>query len=516
MENLQKQSPDPGFIASPLVDERFETIIGEPSTLYLVRRLCESLKVEGVNYCHWKSTAALDRSALGENDLDLLVSSSDVARFTEILYRLGFKRAHNPYDLKMPGVLDYYGYDQPSDRLVHVHAHYRLILGHDMSKNFHIPLEEPYLASSLQGDLFRVPLPEFELIIFVIRMMVKHSTWDTILGRQGALSISERQELAYLQTRSDFTLVYNLLKLHLPFIDEALFASCLQALLPGCSTWTRITTGQKLINRLRPLARRPQVADLLLKFRTRAVGAIRRRILRHEPKPHLAGGGALIAIVGGDGAGKSTAVEELSTWLSSYFETTRKHMGKPAWSFSTVVIRGVLKIGRSLGFYPFMRVPLEQTLIGNSSVFPGYPWLIREVCTAHDRFLTYARARRIASNGGLVICDRYPLAQIKLMDGPVAERMTGGCNKNWLIKNLTRIENNYYRQIMLPDILVVLRVDPEIAVQRKTDEDEASVRARTKEIWELDFRELPAHIIDANRSKAEVLSELKVLVWSEL
>jgi len=224
----------------------------------------------------------------------------------------------------------------------------------------------------------------------------------------------------------------------------------------------------------------------------------------------------MMAIVGGDGAGKSTAVDELYAWLSPCFNTIKIHMGKPSWSLTTMVVRGILKIGRSLGLYPFMRVPSLYTVEAKSIPFPGYPWLLREVCTARDRYLTYARTRRFATNGGIAICDRFPLAQVTLMDGPQSERMTSTCNTNWLIKFLIKLETKYYQQIVLPDLLVMLRVYPETAVQRKTDEDAVSVRARSTEIWELDWQQTPAYVINAGRSKAEILSELKALVWSKL
>ena len=102
------------------------------------------------------------------------------------------------------------------------------------------------------------------------------------------------------------------------------------------------------------------------------------------------------------------------------------------------------------------------------------------------------------------------------MDGLQAERVPSNRQANWLIKFLIGLERNYYHQIVPSELLIVLRVDPEIAVQRKADEDAASVRARSAEIWELDWRQTPAYIIDASRSRAEVLSDLKNLIWSQL
>jgi hypothetical protein len=223
-----------------------------------------------------------------------------------------------------------------------------------------------------------------------------------------------------------------------------------------------------------------------------------------------------VAIVGGDGAGKTTALEELYAWLSKDFDTIKVHLGKPPWSRTTLVVRGILRIGRALGLYPFMRARMEYTHDTRSAVFPGYPWLLREVCTARDRYLTYVKARRFATNGGLALCDRFPLPQVKFMDGPQAERFTSTCQGNRLIVSLVGLENSYYQHITLPEVLIVLRVDPETAVRRKPEEDAASVRARSAEIWDLDWGQTPAHFIDASRPRAEVLSELKALIWSEL
>jgi len=96
------------------------------------------------------------------------------------------------------------------------------------------------------------------------------------------------------------------------------------------------------------------------------------------------------------------------------------------------------------------------------------------------------------------------------------ERMTGSVPNNRLIQFLNLLEQRYYRKMILPDLLIVLCTDPEIAVRRKTDEAEASVRARSTEIWEIDWSKTPAHVINASHSKDEVLSEVRGIIWSRL
>jgi thymidylate kinase len=77
-------------------------------------------------------------------------------------------------------------------------------------------------------------------------------------------------------------------------------------------------------------------------------------------------------------------------------------------------------------------------------------------------------------------------------------------------------EKSYYQQIRLPDLLIVLKVDPEIAVQRKVEETATSVRARSSEVWGLDWKKLSAFEVDAQRSKEEALSQVKAIVWEHL
>jgi len=503
-------------------------LMTEPSTLTLVLKVCQALAEEDMAYCHWKSNNALDRSARGDNDLDLLVSRNDAPRFTELLYRLGFKRVKAPTEKQMPGVLDYFGYDAEADRMVHVHAHYQLILGHDMTKNYRLPIERPYLELAVQGDLFKVPAPEFEFIVFVIRMTFKHSTWDAILGREGALTTAERRELVYLQARVNQDRVAGLLQRHLPYISIEMFNNCLQALQPACSTWTRAKVSRELQTQLQANAHYALSVEPLLKLWRRAALFIRRRVFKSATKYQFEWGGTMIAIVGGDGAGKSTAVEALYAWLSKHFETGCVHLGKPAWSWATIAIRGVLKIGQILGLYP-VEASVPETLEQESLVSPGYPWLVREVCRARDRYWTYVKARRFAAKGGLMICDRFPLPQIQLMDGPQARRfirqlMEGPQTQRFmsprpasrLAKFLVQREESYYHQMAWPEIVIVLRVDPEVAVQRKTDEDATSVRERSTEIWQQTWEGTNAHLIDASQSKADVLTKLKALMWSEL
>lgn len=142
--------------------------------------------------------------------------------------------------------------------------------------------------------------------------------------------------------------------------------------------------------------------------------------------------------------------------------------------------------------------------------------MLRQVCKARDRHLTYLQAKRMATDGAIVISDRYPTENLKLMDGPVIRQIVSFENASRLAKRLISIEEWFYARISQPDLLIVLKVDPEVAAKRKTDEIASEVRIRSNEVWEADWKDTPAHVVDGHRSKDDLLSELKSIIWSNL
>ena len=486
--------------------------------LPLVVLLARLLEESGVRYCHWKSNAAIDRSATGENDLDLLVHRGDVRRFTELLSHLGFVRAHKP-GASIPGIESFYGFDAAADRLVHVHAHYQLVLGDDRTKNYRLPIEDAYLRSATLGNVFRLPAPEFEYVGLVIRMILKYCTWDEVLwcamrGRRAGPRRTERNELDYLAARVDERRTTSLLEEHLPNVGTSLFSECLAALTSGASIRRRIRTGRRLEESLQPHARYSRRADLALRIRRRLALVVERRT-RGPRKNRLAGGGAMVGIMGGDGSGKSTALGALGSWLGPEFDVRLVHLGKPRWSITTVATRATLKAISLFAnaLQSVLRIAPARRLALFVAMYRPLFWFL---CTARDRQHAYRDARRYAIGGGLALCDRYPHPRLKSMEVPLIASRTAGGPDNRLVRAMIRLEERYHRSIAAPELLVVLRVDPEIAVQRKTEESPDSVRTRGAEIWNIDWRDSKAHVIDASQPEEAVAGELKALVWSTL
>jgi hypothetical protein len=102
------------------------------------------------------------------------------------------------------------------------------------------------------------------------------------------------------------------------------------------------------------------------------------------------------------------------------------------------------------------------------------------------------------------------------MDAPRVEGWLGDGTAGPLAERLAALERRYYRRVRPADVLIVLRVDPEVAVMRKPDEPADFVRARWREIWEIDWDATAASTLDAGRPLEDVLAAAKSLVWSRL
>lgn len=495
-----------------------KTIAEESLILPLVQRLLDAFEVEQVRYCHWKSNDALDRSATGLNDLDLLVDCNDGAAFREIMGRLGFKEAFAAQHEAMPGVLDFFGYDESVQRLVHVHAHFQLVVGQDLTKNYRIPLEEAFLSNQVRRKDFFTPIPELDYILYVLRLTIKHSVWDVQLLGFGELSQAERSELSWLEERIDPDVLERVCQRDIPWLDPALFQRCVRALEPGTGSLGRMRTAAALQRTLSPFGRRTALMDAWVKIRRRFTIGLRRKLFGYRSGRKLANGGRIVAIVGGDGSGKTTVLDGVEHWLGGELHIERVHMGRPPWSVTTLVVRTLFKVGALLGLTRYVSTQHVLAEANEPGVrrFPGYALLARELCISRDRALHYRRVRQMAARGALVIADRFPVADLHALDGPVMEKLVPEQGRTWLHRWLIRRDQRYYQSFQPPDLLLVLRVHPDVAVARKKDEASDYVWRRSYDVWTWSANFENGTLIDASAPVTEVLPQVQQAIWERL
>ncbi len=295
------------------------TDTGSDGVLDLVRALVAAFEAEGVSWCHWKSNEALAASASGRNDLDLLVRRDHVGRCRAVLHRLGFVQALQHSSRRIPGVLDFHGHDAQLGRPVHVHLHTQLVLGDDMTKNHRLPIEDEYLASCRPDGLFPVPAPEFEYVVFILRMVLKHCAWDAKLMLMGGLASSERRELVQLSTQASPKASRALVDRLLPEVGSELFARCESAIASPGDAWSQARVERALTIAMRPYARRASTVDVTLKTTRRVYWLGRRWVAPRSRRKSLADGGMVVAVSGGDERSRHQLVADLDAWLCRDF-----------------------------------------------------------------------------------------------------------------------------------------------------------------------------------------------------
>ena len=258
-----------------------------------------------------------------------------------------------------------------------------------------------------------------------------------------------------------------------------------------------------LARRLRPYRRRPPISAL-------ATAIVEKLLppgdahLTLQQRIRLTGGGTVIALVGGDGAGKSTCARELAVWMGAALSIMRAHLDNPPRSPISWVFGRALKVDRAL-----------RTRFGWPELPDGTLELLRHVSAARDHYLFFCRISRFAAAGGIAICESYPIEETRILVGPRIPALLKA-DSGQLAKALRNLEASYYRHITRPDLLCVLRLDPEIAVLRKPEMAADQVRARARFIRNTDWISSRAQVIDAGQPLPDVLRQLKSVIWPAL
>src|SRR4051812_23088306 len=224
----------------------------------LLDRLAGELDSRAVSYCQWKGMWR----AGTDGDIDLLVDGAAVARFRILIQELGFKAVLPSGERQIPGVESYLGYDPIVARPVHLHVHYRLVVGDYWRTVYRIPIEKPVLESRQPGDPFRVPAAPYQLLLYVLRMVLRLRGWPLPLSQARWLGGVQGQ-LDYLEGRCDRDALAAVLSRHLPSVDLALFERCVQALRGQSDPAESAAIRRELHRRLRPYSRPPSTAALL-------------------------------------------------------------------------------------------------------------------------------------------------------------------------------------------------------------------------------------------------------------
>lgn len=487
-----------------------------------IRNLVEGLNNHGVKYCHWKSNLSLTQALSGKTDVDLLIDRMDADSFRTIMGQLCFRPAIGKEVSSFPSVEHYFALDEESGDLVHVHAYFRVITGESLVKNYRLPIEAMLLENTREVDSIRLPTKSVELVVFTLRMMLKHTSLVELLMLSRDWK-EVKQEILWLLEGGSVDESINLINHWLPSVDRNLFSECIQAIKSPASLFRRITLGLRLRSSLRIYARHsPFVAWLsgIRKFLTMAF----RRIMRSERGMSPQSGGAVIAIVGPEATGKSTLLAEMKNWLGEHFAVNQIHAGKPKSTLFTFIPNLLVPALRF--FLPTYRSSRIETQHASEDLDQNsqkvYPLIsaIRSVLLAYDRRALLTRAFARSSNGGIVLCDRYPSLSPGSPDGPQLLQFPIPKDKYPVQYRLSRIEKQIYEEIPPPDLVILLAVPIEVAIHRNRNrgkvEPEDFVRLRHAQSSSLEFEKSHVFKINTDQPLDKTILDVKRAIWNVL
>jgi hypothetical protein len=473
-----------------------------PSPDSLLTQVARALESRNIRYCQWKGHWSAHRWTTGQGDVDLLVDHASISQFRAAMGELGFTLALLSGQRQILGVESYVGHDPAIALPLHLHVHYRLLLGDYWKSVYRLPFEGAILAAAVPGNPFRVPAPTHQFVVFVLRIMLRQ-LGRPLLSAQTRWRAGIQPPLSALESACDRQELAALLSGHLPSIDVPFFLRCVRSLHGQAGLTERALLPWLLARRLRAHVRRPSVAAMVTAAVEKFVLTELAELLTDD-RMRPAGGGCVVALVEGDGAAKSTCARELGTWLSPVFPTMRAHLGNPPRSFLTWAVGGLLKA------YQMLARRTHRTVAPDSMLH-----LLRHLCTARDRHLLYVAVRRFAAQGGVAICERYPIRENRFLGGPCVAALLAR-DAGPIRRLLAKLEASYYDRMIRPDLICVLRLDPNLAVIRTPQEPADYVHARSKVIWETDWSAGGATVVDANQSLPAVVRQLKSAIWRAL
>ena len=512
-------------VAAPQRPEvRPRTVTDARPRLRILDELFARLDAEGIRYCHWKSNEHLGPALTGVTDVDALFDRRTAQRLSHVLTEdAHFKRFTVKAGRGYPGIEDYVGFDPSTGTLTHLHVHYQLTLGEKFLKGHRLPWEEVMLATRVRDPEYNVWVtdPHLELLILIARAAIKLRWRDRALALMGYDYVrgSMLREMRWLaaRVRTD-----RLIQVATPLVGHA----------AALAAAAMISTRAPSIRQLRGF--RQLVDPPLRSYRMySAAGAARRMMFREwtwiwwrvshwltraptrstRTPPQ---GGVTIALVGPDGAGKSTLTEAIASWLSREVAVITAYGGSGKGTASRPR-RWLQRIGALTRPAPKPdsgRADDAAATSGHTGLrlFGKLLWIL---ALARERRRWAQGVRQARSLGMIVLSDRWPQSQFAgLNDGPRLGQWID--STSWFRRTVARRERAAFRvaELVPPDLVIRLHVPVDIASRRKPDTPLDQLQRKVEIVAGLTF---PAttHVAEINAAQSfdRVLAEVKQAVW---
>ncbi len=445
----------------------------------LINTFLKCLEVSNIKYVHWKSNTNIKLALTGIDDLDILVDPNCEQEISLIFKELDIIRAFSDKDKWQKGIFHFIGLDIETQKLVHIHLHYKLSLGYDFDKCFSLPIVDTYLQdrTNYQNEIY-LPSYENEYIVLVIRLILKNALTPFLLllphqqyrffksiKSKGIVRDGGYREFLDLKSKINQEKLDKCLKENFSFLSKKTFFLCESVLEKNNSLISFFKIGRFLKKELKAYRDYGELTSFCKAFirlySIRFFAILRKlRIYDRIQGKKAEYGGRIIAFIGGDGAGKTTTISNLQNTLKKQFAVKTIHVGRPKTSNIGFLLTTCSKIASVIG----------QTDRSKA---------LRLLAVAYNRKIAFQKACKLRDQGVIVLQDRIPLKGITAMDCPRIHHLKKG-----KYKFLSKLENKQYQTIKGVDMLFVMKLKPEIALQRRPEDNPEELLIRSGQIWD--------------------------------
>ena len=481
--------------------------------LQIIRDTFEDLNRQEILYVHWKSNEHLHESLNGDTDFDLLIARGSLEAFVRVVEKHGFRLFESVGKQAYIGVFDYLALDPPSQKMIHLHLHCVFITGRKFLKEYAVPISSELLSGTEwdQTGLVRVCSPSKELCILWLRYFLKTSALKLILKR-GRISENFRREAEWLLPRANRGDVERFASVLFKNKDmegkSAAFADYVLSA-DGASSALRMLLS---------------VRKAMKEYKTEKAVSIRyycRRFMMglryfeqkyfHWPVPYrrvLPSGGRVVAVVGCDGAGKSTVNSKLLKTLQKKIDVYFSYFGSGD-GYCYWYRLPLLWVNKALAKRRHGGGSSELTEAASARKRVKFSKAVWAVLLALEKKSKLKRMNCAKARGMLVLCDRYPQTQFPgINDGPILAPWLE--SRAFIKKKLAQWERTIYLQasIFQPDLVIKLMISEAVSCQRKPLEKPETIKAKIQLMDELLIPSEETCVVDATKPIEEVLEDV--------